>query len=418
MKAALPKSETHLGANLLGLIVALAAIYLLKDASLTPFDTALCVLAASATPILLIEFFIFKRHREISASLTALRPVSTKRVVLKCIGLLGILTLFAALYVLFPEYDKSFYDPVWSLYLALLPVTILLAPFYFAWCDKRQDLAEDGYHHLGQLLIKWNAPVDTHAITRLLRNWLVKAFFLPLMFVYALNAVGDMRHMSLEPTTFIQAFLILQAIIVFGDLLYATLGYIFTLRIFNAHIRSSEPTFLGWVVALICYYPFWSLLFYHSYFTYQDGIQWVDIIPQGIWQYLWGSTILICLSIYALSTSSLGIRFSNLTYRGLVTNGCYRFSKHPAYISKNISWWLISIPFISSEGAGTAIAHSTALLGINVLYFIRARTEERHLSNYPEYVEYALAMNERSIFVPLAKRIPLLKYNPANRCNL
>ncbi|MFZ4126163.1 MAG: methyltransferase family protein, partial [Rickettsiales bacterium] len=117
-----------------------------------------------------------------------------------------------------------------------------------------------------------------------------------------------------------------------------------------------------------------------------------------------------CLAIYVSSTISLGVRFSNLTYRGLVTNGCYRFSKHPGYVGKNLSWWLISIPFISNEGVGTAIAHSAALIGINVIYFIRARTEERHLSNYPEYVEYALVMNERSIFAPLAKRVPFLIY--------
>ncbi|MBN8542662.1 MAG: DUF1295 domain-containing protein [Alphaproteobacteria bacterium] len=410
MKPALPKSETHFGTNLLGFFVALATIFLLKDVGLTKFDTALAVLAASVVPVLLIEFFIFKRHREPSASLTALRPASVKRVAVKCFGLLAILGLFAALYTLFPEYDKRFYDPAWPFYLAMLPAAILIAPFYFTWCDARQDIPEDGYYHLGRMLLKYNASVDTHAITCLLRNWLVKAFFLPLMFVYTLEAIYQLQYMDLTPSTFIELFLIAQAIIMFGDLLYATLGYIFTLRIFNAHIRSSEPTFLGWAVAVLCYYPFWQLLFYNSYFTYQDSYEWMQLIPQGIWQYVWGSTILVCLVIYVSSTISLGVRFSNLTYRGLVTNGCYRFSKHPGYVGKNLSWWLISIPFISNEGIGTAIAHSAALLGINVIYFIRARTEERHLSNYPEYVEYALAMNERSIFAPLAKRVPFLIY--------
>ncbi|MFZ4124532.1 MAG: hypothetical protein ACOYJ2_00480, partial [Rickettsiales bacterium] len=296
MKPELPKSETHFGTNLLGFFVAIATIYLLKDAGLTPFDTALVVLAASVTPILLIEFFIFKRHREPSASLGALRPVSGKRITLKSIGLLAVLACFAALYEVLPEYQKSFYNPALSLYLVLLPATILFAPIYFAWCDKRQDMPEDGYYHLGRLLLKWNANVDKHAITSLLRNWLVKAFFLPLMFVYTLDAIRNLQHMSLEPTNFIQTFLLLQAIIMFGDLLYATLGYIFTLRIFNAHIRSSEPTFLGWAVAVMCYYPFWQLLFYNSYFSYQDNIEWMNIIPQGIWQYIWGSTILICLA--------------------------------------------------------------------------------------------------------------------------
>ena len=39
-------------------------------------------------------------------------------------------------------------------------------------------------------------------------------------------------------------------------------------------------------------------------------------------------------------------RFSNLTHRGIITNGPYRYSKHPAYLAKNLSWWLVSMPFM------------------------------------------------------------------------
>jgi protein-S-isoprenylcysteine O-methyltransferase Ste14 len=416
MTPALPKSETHLGTNIVGFLAAIAAIYLLRDSELTSFDMALAVLAASVTPILLIEFFVFKRHREARAALTAKRSVSWKRVALKCLGLTSIILLFGTLYVLIPEYDKPFYHAVWTFYLALVSTMMIGAPFYFAWCDARQDSAEDGYYYLGRMMLcRWSGN-DKTAMIRLLRNWLVKAFFLPLMLVYCIDSIHDIQStIFTKPITLLAIFFAAQAIIMFGDLLYATLGYIFTLRIFNAHIRSSEPTFLGWFVALACYAPFWSTLLYPRFFTYDDGRNWHHILPEGWLQYVWGGCILSALAIYTLATICLGIRFSNLTYRGLVTNGPYRFSKHPAYVAKNLSWWMVSLPFISDAGTLAALSHTAALIGINVLYFIRARTEERHLSNYPEYVEYALAMNERSIFAPLAKRLPFLIYqkNPS-----
>ena len=46
-----------------------------------------------------------------------------------------------------------------------------------------------------------------------------------------------------------------------------------------------------------------------------------------------------------------------------------------------------------------------------VIYFMRARTEERHLSIYPEYVAYAEEeMNSRSMFRHLTKFMPFLAY--------
>jgi steroid 5-alpha reductase family enzyme len=118
--------------------------------------------------------------------------------------------------------------------------------------------------------------------------------------------------------------------------------------------------------------------------------------------------------VYFLGTVALGIRFSNLTYRGTVTNGPYRFTKHPAYVFKCLGWWLMYMPplyFLSPRGNFAAAINSSLLLaGVCGIYFLRARTEERHLSHYPEYVEYALAMNERSVFRCLTKVFPFLKY--------
>ena len=172
-------------------------------------------------------------------------------------------------------------------------------------------------------------------------------------------------------------------------MLLAVVGYTLTLRIIDTHIRSAEPTAGGWIVCLMCYSPFNDIT--GRFLPYdQDGLFWDKIFaPFPVAYVLWGSTIIALISIYAWSTASFGLRFSNLTNRGIITSGPYRWSKHPAYLSKNLSWWLISVPFVAGAGWATALQSCVLLGGVNLIYFLRAKTEERHLSQDPAYRDYA-----------------------------
>jgi len=164
-------------------------------------------------------------------------------------------------------------------------------------------------------------------------------------------------------------------------------GYSLTLRILDTHIRTVEPTAFGWIVCLICYQPFYSVTF--SYLAFSDRARWQAALPEGyLLQSLWGFAILFCLFIYAWSTVCFGLRFSNLTHRGIITSGPYRWMKHPAYVSKNVSWWLISVPFLDQASYAEAIRYSILLLLVNGIYLLRAMTEERHLSWDRDYVAY------------------------------
>ena len=71
---------------------------------------------------------------------------------------------------------------------------------------------------------------------------------------------------------------------------------------------------------------------------------------------------------------------------------------------------MIGLPFISHMGLKTAIANCLLLGGVNIVYWWRARTEEKHLSRDPRYVAYALAMNERSLLAFLGRWFPVLQY--------
>lgn len=109
------------------------------------------------------------------------------------------------------------------------------------------------------------------------------------------------------------------------------------------------------------------------------------------------------VAIYAWSTAAFGLRFSNLTHRGIISDGPYRWSKHPAYICKNLSWWMISVPFIGGAGWEQALQSCLLLGGVNLIYFLRARTEERHLSRDPVYREYAAFIAEQGLLAVLRR---------------
>jgi protein-S-isoprenylcysteine O-methyltransferase Ste14 len=119
----------------------------------------------------------------------------------------------------------------------------------------------------------------------------------------------------------------------------------------------------------------------------------------------WGITILALVLIYGLSTVAFGMRFSNLTNRGIITSGPYRYTKHPAYLAKNLSWWMISMPFLSVLGPAAALRHCLLLGLLNGVYYLRAKTEERHLAADPAYVAYAAWIAERGLFARLRRSL-------------
>ena len=102
-----------------------------------------------------------------------------------------------------------------------------------------------------------------------------------------------------------------------------------------------------------------------------------------------------------------------MTYRGIITSGPYRFTKHPAYVCKVASWWLISLPFFSTAGTKAALIQCASMMVVSLIYYLRAKTEENHLSNYPEYVQYAQWINDHGLFSRLGKIWPVLQYSQA-----
>jgi len=116
--------------------------------------------------------------------------------------------------------------------------------------------------------------------------------------------------------------------------------------------------------------------------------------------WIWGGLLVVLTGIYAWATVAFGLRFSNLTHRGILTHGPYAFTKHPAYLSKNSYWWLATMPFLVTTGSTADMIRNTAILAlVSGIYYWRAKTEEKHLMADPAYAEYAAWMN-RNALVP------------------
>ena len=350
------------------------------------------------------------RHRSDATPTHRLPQGSWARTGTKFAGLLGSLGLVALLYWLFPEYasGSAFYGNYWTLLRLILPVWLALAVPYLYWVDARMEQPQDNLWQLGRMVTGRWAGTNVRAAGQQLLGWLIKGFFLPLMFTYLCRDLGRFLHFDLKALgSFKGLYDFLYDFLFFTDVGLVSMTYLLSLRAMDTHIRSSEPTMLGWVAALVCYDPFWGLIG-GQYLRYQGGLVWGDwlrgipVLP--IW---WGGCILLLVGIYVWATVAFGGRFSNLTHRGIITGGPYRFTKHPAYWAKNLSWWMISVPFVVTDSVWAALRHCLLLLLLNGIYFLRAKTEERHLALDPIYRRYAQWIDRHGLLRGL-NRLPLV----------
>ncbi|QKM56010.1 methyltransferase family protein [Burkholderia glumae] len=404
-----PRSATPFSVGLAGIAAALATLWLSRDGTLLSgagrgFAACFAIIAVIAA----YELFVARAYLRPSAGIAggALRPLSVARVALRLAALGSIYAGIAFIYWLLPEYHGDFYRPFWQLCAMLAPYFAVATPLYFAWLDTRQREIDDAYLAWARCLFRQQRPDSWAPVRELLAGWAVKAFFLPLMFVYvSTNAdylSASLAAMQAAPHS-LATFRFLYELAFTMDLLFGSVGYLCTFRILDSHVRTVEPTTLGWLAALLCYQPFWSLVS-DRYIRYEDALFWDNWLAQlPAIQFAWGAVILALVLCYAMSTIAFGLRFSNLTNRGIITSGPYRFTKHPAYLTKNLSYWMISVPFVAALGWQVAVAHCAALLAVNGIYLLRAKTEERHLMRDPEYRAYAAWIAQHGLFARLRR---------------
>ncbi|HVY12519.1 MAG TPA: isoprenylcysteine carboxyl methyltransferase, partial [Alphaproteobacteria bacterium] len=329
----------------------------------------------------------------------------------KMLGFVASLAMIGFLYWVFPEYRRSYYQPYFDILTLTLPFILPTFLVYYLFAEWRFPEYRDGCWQMAMLVLGRWKKIDGEKLRQHILGWLIKGYFLAIMFGDMASGLPQFQHVTwdLSTVTFREIFRTLYTAIVSLELVFVTAGYLFSCRLFNSQLRTAEDTLYGWVMALICYGPFLSLSF-TRYLGYREHhTHWGAWLGDHPTMYVvWGSIMLAFLIIHMWCDACFGLRFSNLTNRGVITNGCYRFCKHPAYIIKNIRWWMMYVPFIAGGIEGLRMC--LLLVGVNIVYICRCFAEEKLLSRDPTYQAYGLWMDEHGMFNWLGKMFPIITY--------
>ena len=406
-----PASAVGGGVGLAGLAGLIAWLLLARRYGMDGPVAALVGVAATALPMVGWSLFVDRVHRRPSTGLdwTAARPwrAGIDGALLKIAGTWATWAGMACVYATLRFYWQGSFAFAMECLLAALPVLAVVSVPYLLWMERHAVEPRDGAWHLGAWITGqpgWEAA----AIAAHLRGWAVKGFFLPFMLaivppVFAQVVRADALAVVADPVALTA---VLTGFMFTVDVAIATAGYLLTLRPLDSHIRSANPFAGAWAAALICYPPFVLMdmggpLDYHP--GTRDWTWWLAAHPVLLWG--WGAVLVVLTAIYAWATMAFGLRFSNLTNRGILTHGPYRWSRHPAYLAKNLYWLAATLPFLS-VGSWIDGVRSCVLMGaVAGIYYWRARTEERHLLLDADYRAYHAWMSRHGAVPRLVARL-------------
>jgi protein-S-isoprenylcysteine O-methyltransferase Ste14 len=395
-----PPSAVSHGAGLIGLVGLIGWVLLARNFGWNGPNAALACCVATGLPMVLWSVLVDKVHLRPSTGLDWSNRRPVKDVIdtslIKLTGLWMTWAGIAAIYAVARWYWTGNYQFSMNVFIYASPLLFFLSIPYVIWTDRYLKDQRDGAWHMGAML-SGQPGWEREAIFHHLRAWAVKGFFLAFMLSIVPGGYADIVNANVAEIAtnpvWIANWLIIAMFLV--DVQFATVGYALTLKPLDSHIRTANPYMAGWAAALICYPPFILMgdngpLNYHV--NTADWAYWFEGNTPLLM--IWGAWLVLLTAIYAWATVVFGIRFSNLTHRGILTHGPYRWTKHPAYLSKNAYWWFATMPFLVTSGSWVDGLRNAALLAcVSGVYYWRARTEERHLMADPDYAAYAAWMD-------------------------
>jgi len=337
----------------------------------------------------------------------------------------GLLVFTVLLFVVFqhPFYQNNYYENwritcgyLYSLYCVLgLPYALVTNLFRGHKFENRSDpnfvillLLRRGWRRLRTIgsrhpTMHCHWRLRNRRIGVVLRDLLVKVFFIPLMVTFLYIEFSGFAgnfisfwHTIVEDAPWRPGFDAFYGTYFHGlfimDVGLGLIGYASSSRWLDNKSKSVDPNLLGWFVALACYPPFNGVTAGYLPYNGMGGGE-----PYALFQPVWVDVLLKCITLacftlYVWATTAFGMRFSNLTNRGIITRGPYAVVRHPAYMAKNIAWWS---EFVRSFHSPWQFAF---MVGWNVIYYLRAITEERHLRADPDYLAYCNVVKYR--FIP------------------
>ena len=212
----------------------------------------------------------------------------------------------------------------------------------------------------------------------------VKIFYIPVMLNFTIvnfdvvtKTISSYYNKGLFNLSFFNWYGIIISLFFLIDTSYFLFGYLVESKKLGSTIRSVDKSIVSWVFTLACYPPFNDLTSKLFPWVANDN----NLMFTSFSNYIFLSLIIILFSIYLSSTISLGSKCSNLTNRGTVANGPYKFIRHPAYATKVTAWWVMSIPVMN-------LFVFFNMMVWTIIYVIRAIKEEDHLLQDEEYQNY------------------------------
>ncbi len=372
-----------------------------------------------------VELAFFKVHRRNFdfSSARKLDWAARARIFHRMVGIVICLAL------LFPPFllSEMWFGSFTVYYYLAVPVVLIICPLYFVMVEMhcKTKMLEDElillsrtiFGLLGRALRIKKEPLhfsieEKAHLVNLVRTLGIKGFFIPFMVISYVTfwgywelhtglLMGQHLPVSIGTPEFGHvAKLTFEALFDFSvlvDVSLALLGYLTSCRILDTQFVSAEPTLVGWAVALICYPPFNELFGNTGVKIAQFDLPESAYTTNPYFALILSFLMILSIAIYTWATVVFGLRFANLTNRGILCSGPYRWIRHPAYLGKNLGWWLIFIPLACAAPQNMLVGFFFLVL-YTVIYVLRALTEERHLMRERHYQEYCEKVRWR--FIP------------------
>ena len=408
-----PQSAAHWLDPFVIALCVIVTYVLLKDTTLS--NNLLSIAMVGVVMLVMVPIELAR-----SPALRVPRPdvpfmATLKRSMIKILGVfLGLGFLFL-IWEFIPEYKDNLYKPFFETMPYVLPYLPFIIVFCVVWTEWRLGPAEDYAWQFGLIVLQRFKEIDWVVFRNGIFGWIVRGFFLPINVGGVAPLLKTFRGKETQLLTSGWP----EQIDMLNHMIFALLvisiipGYLFGLRLLNTTIKKVDQTWFGWGVTLLCYPPMsrgtgvgWFL-----FYTNASVLPWVSCFgAEGVGSYVVGSILLLTYFIHFWAESIFCLRSSHLTNRGVITNGPFRFCKHPVYVIKCIAWGIIYLPFLAGHGVISCISLTVCYLAFCGVYVLRSWIEERILSTDPDYIAYALWMDEHSLFRCVGQKIPWMSF--------
>lgn len=386
-------------------------------------DTYLVIYITLVLAVWMTTRELLTSHNLVSTSPRNFKEVLIKSFV-KYLGVVFGMILILFMYWLIPEYQLVKYlEPInEAKFFVIMLVLILAFPMIFL-SEYLLGHKDDGTYNMGLFATLQLEKINWKIFRDGILEWLIRLIFLTLNFTSAVKYIGDYRLDPLFVTklNFTNFVISIEPIIFLIILIVILPGYLFSWRIINNDTKKIDSSWFAWSFLLICYQPFIGTIF-NTTFKYTSELPatvgapvWVYLTTSTftslyILQLILGTLILISFLMHLWGEAILGIRSSNISNKGIITNGPFRITKHPVYLFKIFAWFLISLPFFNALTALESLRLGLAFLFICAIYIGRCISEERLLASDKNYVEYALWMDNNSYFKFVGKLFPVMTF--------